>query len=566
MLAFIFFTSFLTLASESQVTELVSTDPASSLESESESAVDPTPPPPVDPVSLISNPDNKAAGIELRSSVIKAQGDEIVRRLDVYPRLSCEEFLADLPFADGATTPFVSALGTIQRYASALRARMPTDCFNRLLQDLATVQNPAVDRIIMELSTNPPEQYLSRAVRYCAEPASGIEEILRLGNNVQVINNCAPLRPGQWKPVSGRTASNHPYDYGLVSEGFNRVRAVLSVEFTGTSDNVTGEMMLERSRSCLNSIQGSLRGPRGEELSISLLTENELRAMPRNLRPSTTSITIAPENARSHSLAYASSIDCPVILHEVLHLLGLCDEYPGDHDTYACRAVGARDSVMRDQNLTFGTAVPENIRCQCNTDECSEVLSDPIKRDLVISPIYSDVIDWRFRVAHCTTSSTIIGYFNTTPNPSSYSAQLSDPRTLNVVSAFNPSSNGFEQTTLRCECPEGDQDCINQLATFVTPPPNLRPRFCPMNTKLISSTVGGPPAANQFSDGVLQFHRPATRASLLEPYHFNRIMAGSCVEQVTNYEECARYAYQSNMESCSEVPARCLRSTDWGNQ
>lgn len=511
----------------------------------------------LDPLALISDESK-------RSEIEKAQHEEINRRTSLMTS-NCAELFADLPFENGTKTPFLTAYGSIQTMLSGIKY-WDQQCLNQLAQNLATLNAPIALRIAGELLDTSLERSVTSNTTYCSPPTSGIEQILGLSRNVARIRNCTPLERGKWKTVGGSSKSGIDYSYGLVQEAPNKIKAVLNVEFSGTNDGVTGQMMLTRARSCLNSIQSGLKGPGGEELAINLLTPEEVRRLPANLRPKKTTITIAGKNARSHSKAYASSIDCPVILHEVLHLLGLCDEYPGEGDNYPCRAVGNRDSVMRNQWQTFGTALPENLLCTCESADCRATIANPAKQALLTQPTYYDVIPANFRNRYCVFDPTVYRKrFSDGPAPTSaYSPTLETELKLKIKSVYNPSADFYDEAAVLCECPATDQECKSDLQAFARPAPGLRPLTCPDPTTLQASTIGARPVAEGVQGNTLYIHRPALKPSLLEPRHFNRIMAGNCEAQTANYERCAEFAYESRKAVCEQAPAECQNGGAWG--
>jgi hypothetical protein len=511
----------------------------------------------LDPLAFISD-DTK------RSEIEKAQHDVIKQRTDLGTS-NCTELFADLPFENGTKTPFITAFGTIQTMLGWIKY-WDQQCLRQLAQNLATLNNPIALRVAGEVLDTSLEKSVTPKATYCAPATSGIEQILALSQNVDRIRKCTPLERGKWKTVSGSSKSGIDYNYGLVQEAPNKIKAVLNVEFTGNSDGVTEKIMLNRARGCLNSIQSGLKGPSGEKLAISLLTPEEVRLLPANLRPKKTTITIAASNARSHSKAYASSIDCPVILHEVLHLLGLCDEYPGEGDNYPCRAVGNRDSIMRNQWQTFGTALPENLLCACETPDCTTVIADPAKLALLTQPTYYDVIPTHFRNRYCALDASIYRKrFADGPLPTSaYTPRLESELRLKILSAYNPTALYYDEAAVVCECPATDQECKADLQAFARPAPGLRPLSCPDPTTLKATTIGARPVAEGVQGNTLHIHRPALKPSLLEPRHFNRIMAGNCESQTKNYERCAEFAYETSKVACEQAPAQCLNNTTWG--
>ena len=133
-------------------------------------------------------------------------------------------------------------------------------------------------------------------------------------------------------------------------------------------DHQVHDHYLQRVRDCMEDINRYMLGPGGTRLSISV--QDASRESP-DLAP-IKQISIKNSNSRSNVENYESDIDCQIIAHEVLHLLGLPDEYEvrhrgthihvenGDMDTtettslpsFNCRVV-QRNSIMADQGERF---------------------------------------------------------------------------------------------------------------------------------------------------------------------------------------------------------------------
>jgi hypothetical protein len=119
----------------------------------------------------------------------------------------------------------------------------------------------------------------------------------------------------------------------------------LNLNFTGQgSDNARYS---ELTRQCLTQYNRHLKGPNGEQIVI-LINEQY-----PGTRPVQTDINIVRgENVRSHSRGWAHDIDCPTVLHELLHLVGLCDEYRETAIGYIVNPDGTRTSVERGADIT----------------------------------------------------------------------------------------------------------------------------------------------------------------------------------------------------------------------
>ena len=91
-------------------------------------------------------------------------------------------------------------------------------------------------------------------------------------------------------------------------------------------------------------------GPNGEKLNIVIEPPSAKEACEKE--PKT--IKIGSREHRSNQMKYESDIDCPTITHEVLHLLGLCDEYKEEFKGFLV------SSDTREIKMTNGEEKPDN--------------------------------------------------------------------------------------------------------------------------------------------------------------------------------------------------------------
>lgn len=128
--------------------------------------------------------------------------------------------------------------------------------------------------------------------------------------------------------------------------------------------------MAAQARHCFNKTSSQLRTRDGMRLKLNLLGNEygEYRGfdVPKNR------IEIVAHGRRANSTAWPETIDCPTIIHEVMHLLGLCDSYSerqlgvtptlreayqGEDQLdkrysqflYDCRTIEPADSIMHNQ-------------------------------------------------------------------------------------------------------------------------------------------------------------------------------------------------------------------------
>lgn len=135
------------------------------------------------------------------------------------------------------------------------------------------------------------------------------------------------------------------------------------------SDQIRTEFV-RRTRQCFYTMRNRIRAHNGQRLELRLdyPTPQDPDSPPESY------IRIQSQSVRSSSTTWSRSIDCNTIVHEVLHLTGLCDGYSeslltvqvahpdgGTASLYSCRSIEPEDSIMRDQsglNVTF-----EVLRC-----------------------------------------------------------------------------------------------------------------------------------------------------------------------------------------------------------
>lgn len=82
--------------------------------------------------------------------------------------------------------------------------------------------------------------------------------------------------------------------------------------------NETHQRFSQRAQECFRQMRGRLKDPDGNELHLNLTNDESV--------PSNT-VWVEGRGFRSNSSQWESQIDCPTIVHEALHLMGLCDGY-----------------------------------------------------------------------------------------------------------------------------------------------------------------------------------------------------------------------------------------------
>lgn len=164
-----------------------------------------------------------------------------------------------------------------------------------------------------------------------------------------------PLAKGTTKVVdlaARQSVTGVEQRYAISAADDKEYRVELNLAFTtgplGIKDNKLTLSKTQEVQKCLDEINPFIKGPKGEKLSFHLGTS----------APSV-SIEIGPPKYRSHSRKWAGDADCSTIFHELLHLVGLVDEYidtTDNNNSYNCRIEGSPYSIMNIHGNTYADA------------------------------------------------------------------------------------------------------------------------------------------------------------------------------------------------------------------
>ena len=165
----------------------------------------------------------------------------------------------------------------------------------------------------------------------CANKLNNEDEFLNtfsdLISEMNEQSQCYNLKSDEEKKVFSGTGLDKDYslkrdDDGIYSVPLN-LQFVADEDYNGEIEpDKVPEHFMNEVQKCINKANEKMLGPNGEQLKI-VIHGNERECQVG--RPK--KIKIGSTDYRSNSKKYESDIDCPTIVHEVLHLLGLCDEY-----------------------------------------------------------------------------------------------------------------------------------------------------------------------------------------------------------------------------------------------
>jgi hypothetical protein len=388
---------------------------------------------------------------------------------------------------------------------------------------------------------------------------------------------CLELKPGETKPVNYRDGvpSGLSGEYVLKKKTNGDHEVVVNVDVTEDAHGVSRNEMHSRIKTCMQDASPFMKGPDGKKLDFTILTPAETLQRPASERPGVSRVSIQAPGTRSNSGAYKADIDCATIAHEVLHLLGLCDEYDGTLDGYTCRAVAQETSIMSNQHQAYGLGMSKTHTCECRPGTiCERVLksSDEELKRFYLQPSVYTLIDYRLRNEYCEYQDL----------PDTNWNALAQKQTV-VITQQSETSLTFKshnitdypwprvaQAQFKCRCSgNSNSDCeknLQEIAERVTKIDEAALLNCPSgsnSTSVVSGEQIDVPAV--WNENDFKFVQKARIPSLLHPSHYERIIGGSCASKATKYNECAVWAYRKSEETnnCADRPEHCTNGKEF---
>ena len=139
---------------------------------------------------------------------------------------------------------------------------------------------------------------------------------------------------------------------------------------------------LQKMRNCMRQFSPYMLGPSGEKLNIEVLDMNTQNIS----REAQHSISIQSSQGRSSGVSYESDINCEVMTHEMLHLLGLKDEYPEMHTGHF---VNPRDGHIKSYDPSY-----PRYNFDCRVIQENSIMSHHWERfDSVNNRVHTSLLD-----------------------------------------------------------------------------------------------------------------------------------------------------------------------------
>jgi hypothetical protein len=382
-------------------------------------------------------------------------------------------------------------------------------------------------------------------------------------------------------------------NYHISRTGEKSYQAILNLDFVPTlnppsgraGDQALAGKMLQRTRNCLKEMKPYFKGPQGEELEIVVVTSSDkLRSgVPRPV-PVGIGVSYQDEKFRGNSMNFGSTFGCDTIGHEILHHLGLCDEYyegvisgPGfNNDDWGCRVVTAELSYMRNIHLAYQLTLPLTSKCECDAN-CQKIMKNAKARSIFLQMNGEELLATEASLTSandllnpnrevCKQSAPIVVEEKDVPEKAFNVTHQSQNKTVfTSYRAFSGETIFYDKIVYECECKPNMDFCpklLEKVKKYAQNPPQRV--TCPAGIKSLSSSASigfdekGSRVECKSDRCELVLASKGSGGSLLYPAHFDQILAGDCSEYSNNYNLCAKHAYMSTSDSlCKSKPPRC---------
>lgn len=449
-------------------------------------------------------------------------------------------------------------------------------------------------------------------------------EIKRMLSLVRDVSDCTPLEVGESRVTSknDRLADYVEQKYAVTNIGNDTYRVDLNINFVPdhvafqdeTSGSAASAAMLERVRGCAEKANSAASDSLGRKLQFNILTPSESAELPEGLRPPEVNIMVrAADAGRQNSRAYNENITCAVVIHEMMHLMGLHDEYPESHIgnythkttgvvtpyynsngtfnaegmalvdanrddyeaelSYQCRAVPNKSTIMKNTHSFFPQVVPESNICECSNSEgfqrdaCQEIF----KQDQATKDRYLKLSSSRFEMIpglnqYCTRATVVSTIQLAKFEDLKYYNLVSDLRRNGRSISFvkNQASLGDDKVVRlfpgarTCSCPEGNEACMNmieEISQIGADTNKVKSNTCPFPTNV--SRSGATEVTDPINQSVFNTPTEESRIPLFENAHVEKVLFPGCDSRGQKYVSCLDGAYSSAGHSCEAVPNFC---------
>ena len=463
---------------------------------------------------------------------------------------------------------------------------------------------------------------------YCVEKDSidDYSAIKNLFSNFEDINQCDELKVGETKKVDNiLNGMRQYYTVNRVNDKLYEVAFNLDIEDKTfvLKDNTTvnKSTMLDSVKACVDNMGDLMKDPSGRQLNFKIYSNHEASNLPDYKRPPSVKIGILEENGRANSVEYNANIKCDTIIHELLHLAGLFDEYKetawghylntetrelknlssrkdipeSEREMYAftphfnhCRPISKIPSIMSDQRTLINSLVPKEMNCVCSFPEIpeSEKLCDQKIRSLgnkareilqyasiyLPSPLEYQWEGITGKICKVDGNPILRERYKTEKELSDFKHFESIEDNANSIvfkkNSFEPDiiTTGSDiiakswSMPYRCDCTGENRAVCDELKVAIK---NVDEKGIMSKSKWCPNSMKNTDAEDRGKSALKYKSDINKELSLLRPAHFERIIQGSCTAKVKKYTTCMKYAYVKAGDTCEDRPKYCEDESQW---
>ena len=448
------------------------------------------------------------------------------------------------------------------------------------------------------------------------------DEVENLAAIVKDVRDCTPLNIGESRVTSETDRLNDYVEqkYAITRTGDNQYKVDLNINFVPGNFGEKGSgpqkktAMLKRVRHCISEFNKVAKDSLGRELQFNILTPEETLKLPKNLRPPQVDIAIRPaDSGRQNSRAYNENIGCETVSHEMLHLLGLHDEYHEGHIgtythketgktigyykadgsyneegmklveknrddyevelAYQCRNVPTKNTIMKDIHSFYPTVISSPSVCSCEglsgsfLSTCLDILSQDESSMTHYYKLSSSRFEFIENMREYCTGGEVL--------PTIKLDSFSDIQKYQLVGDINETDLSLEFTKFQasygdfgkvslypsrrsCNCEAGDSKCLDVIKKIKSMgrSTDAVPTFsCPFPAKEVEISekeITNPQTQRLFKRSGLK-NAPA----MLENAHVEKILFPGCDSRGGKYLQCLNGAYSKEGTDCGTAPAFC---------
>lgn len=408
---------------------------------------------------------------------------------------------------------------------------------------------------------------------------------------------CSPLAVGAMRAVDlswNQSPTGVQMRYNLARTTEDTYTASVALNYVpdpnpANAPSIGASEMLEATRRCLENDSSLFETPSGKKLRIQILSNTEAQSSRFNEsnRPPVVDINLGRTggNAASHG----QDLDCATRTHEILHLMGLVDEYDhaengtSNQADLACKPIARSANIMTNHTSsvvdTFGGSSRKRERgcvCKDGAESCRLALRRNNENLFYymyakFSPAQATRLGYR-----CRKEESPIGSAVSLTATSSIPAPVLTPTQTGFIARsyeFRESDRTLRGVQVSCDC-SNPAGCTVGSSNFLDALYRVDTNACPadMNDRNgFFSVYAITDSADEF--GASRIRRNPYAEDLvsfavnkpfdgLKEYQLKRIIDGGCQGITDSYTQCSSYAsriWNGSLDDpgCSQRPRDC---------